>query len=263
MKKAKLRNSVKTIKKASQINAKREKKQKAGNNHLSRRARKQQEREEAKNGYTSGQRILLLGEGNFSFAKALCDKLGGQPGIFATSYDSKDVCNRKYPDAKANKLAIKKNLGEVLHKVDAMRLEDVHNGLFAESFDRIIFNFPHLGHGVQDQEKNIRDHTEFLERFFRSAASCLKPPPAKAEIHVTLKEGEPYRSWKIVPACSRAADHLEVKTAIPFVPDRWPGYEHRRTIGFEPQLSSQDNLDIQKGAKTYIFGYKKNLEEVE
>eukprot|EP00397_Hematodinium_sp_SG-2012_P063938 GEMP01089340.1.p1 GENE.GEMP01089340.1~~GEMP01089340.1.p1 ORF type:complete len:218 (+),score=37.19 GEMP01089340.1:99-752(+) len=194
-KKPKFSKTVKNIRRAGKINASRDKKQRIHDDQrsstLTKRQKRHIERDAGRNAYTSGQKILLLGEGNFSFAKALCTKLGTEPGVIATSYDSKEVCHQKYPDAKANKLSARKMNGEVIHKVDATKLLDVHNGLFRENFDRIVFNFPHLGHGEKDQDVNIRDHQQFLESFFRSASQCLKPLPAKAEIHVTLKEGEP------------------------------------------------------------------------
>jgi len=31
------------------------------------------------------------------------------------------------------------------------------------------------------------------------------------------------------------------------------GYEHRRTIGFNEEISTRDNVDIRKGAVTYVF----------
>jgi len=263
-KKPKMAKTVKALKKAAQINDKRARKQsKAQNNEQKRLTKKQRRRLESearRKTYVQGQKILLVGEGNFSFAKALCEKLGNQPGVIATTFDSKEVCAKKYEDAKANKLDIRKMNGEILHNVDARNLLGTHDGLFKQAFDRIIFNFPHLGHGEKDMEKNIRDHQEFFEHFFRSAVECLKPD-SRSEIHVSLKEGEPYKSWKIGPCCTRGAPNLEIKTAISFQPQQWPGYEHRRTIGFEPLFSTQDNLDIQKGAMTYIFGFKRKQDE--
>ena len=43
-----------------------------------------------------------------------------------------------------------------------------------------------------------------------------------------------------------------LRTAIAFEPASYPGYEHRRTLGFDPSVSKADNLDISKGAKTFV-----------
>lgn len=33
----------------------------------------------------------------------------------------------------------------------------------------------------------------------------------------------------------------------------YTGYEHRRTIGYDSEVSSGANEDIRKGARTYVF----------
>jgi 25S rRNA (uracil2634-N3)-methyltransferase len=45
-------------------------------------------------------RTLLVGEGNFSFARALVRLFDGNGfGLTATAYDSREVCLQKYHDA--------------------------------------------------------------------------------------------------------------------------------------------------------------------
>ena len=49
--------------------------------------------------YRTGQKILLVGEGNFSFARALVRNLGGSgAGLVATAYDSEEEAREKYSD---------------------------------------------------------------------------------------------------------------------------------------------------------------------
>jgi 25S rRNA (uracil2634-N3)-methyltransferase len=48
--------------------------------------------------YKRSQRILLVGEGDFSFTLALATVIGGS-GIVATSYDSASDVATKYPSA--------------------------------------------------------------------------------------------------------------------------------------------------------------------
>ena len=48
---------------------------------------------------------------------------------------------------------------------------------------------------------------------------------------VTLKSGLPYEEWGIVEIAKLAGYY--VHTCTEFAPDNYPGYEHRRTIGWD------------------------------
>ena len=95
-------------------------------------------------------KILLIGEGNFSFARALvCSpppSLEFLPpsNIVATAYDSEDECCSKYPDAAEIIATIRERGVEVLFGVDATKL-DRCAPLKGRKFDRIVWNFPHAG----------------------------------------------------------------------------------------------------------------------
>ena len=94
--------------------------------------------------------ILLVGEGNFSFARAL---VYGAPSdleflppknVTATAYDTEDACYDKYPDA-IEIVALLRDKGvEVLFGVDATRLERV-KALHGRRWDHVVWNFPHAG----------------------------------------------------------------------------------------------------------------------
>lgn len=248
--------------------------------------------------------ILLVGEGNFSFAKALVSAQflppavraeGGGGGssnkgqqhdedhsdgddllpahndvdtkgsphcklpwrLLATCYDKKDTLTKKYPDAKANIKTLQKAGAKVCVNVDATKLSELRDGSLQDSFDKIVFQFPHLGSGEQDLYKNVEQHQEFLKEFFREAALVLASSNRFAEVHVTLKQGSPYSDWKIGKCCSEgSASKLRLKTAFEFEPRCFPGYAHRRTIGFRDDKSAAENEEILKsGAKTYVFGW--------
>jgi len=202
--------------------------------------------------YASGERMLLVGEGNFSFARALCQHLGAGSGIYATCLDSEAELLQKYPDAAECRKEIEGPLGGTcLMGVDATRLHKVKE--FKGAFRKIVFNFPHLGSGEKDVEKNIAQHRKLLADFFTSAVKCLEPGVKEAQIHVALKLGEPYKSWKVVQTCRAACDDLELVNVIPFATTAWDGYAHRRTIGFDEKLSSAASEELAKGAKVYIF----------
>lgn len=74
--------------------------------------------------YSPSQRILLLGEGDFSFAAALCVTWGSQAtGAFlATAYDDEATCCAKYVAARDNVDMIREMGGSVVFGVDATRL---------------------------------------------------------------------------------------------------------------------------------------------
>ena len=95
-------------------------------------------------------KILLIGEGNFSFAHALTidppSQLQHLPpqNITATAYDSEEECLAKYPDAR-EKIDILRAKGvNVLFGVDATKLEKVSQ-LKGKRWDKVVWNFPHAG----------------------------------------------------------------------------------------------------------------------
>jgi 25S rRNA (uracil2634-N3)-methyltransferase len=94
--------------------------------------------------------ILLVGEGNFSFAVALLKHpptpLDHLPpaNVIATAFDTEEECYTKYPDAELNVRALREKGAQVLFGVDATRLEKT-SALKARVFDRIVWNFPHAG----------------------------------------------------------------------------------------------------------------------
>merc|ERR1712080_233205 len=52
--------------------------------------------------YGQGDMILLVGEGNFSFAAALLQRFQNRAFIVATVFDNAKVVRSKYPDARRN-----------------------------------------------------------------------------------------------------------------------------------------------------------------
>jgi 25S rRNA (uracil2634-N3)-methyltransferase len=100
--------------------------------------------------FTPTDKILLIGEGNFSFAHALVvdppSSLEHLPpsNITATAYDSEQECYDKYPDARNSVHTLRERGAEVLFGVDATKLEKC-GPLKAKRFDRVVWNFPHAG----------------------------------------------------------------------------------------------------------------------
>lgn len=95
-------------------------------------------------------KIMLIGEGNFSFARSLVldppAVLQDLPpnNITATAYDSEEECYSKYPESKEIVSFIRSKGVEVIFGVDGTRLEK-HSKLKGRRWDRIVWNFPHAG----------------------------------------------------------------------------------------------------------------------
>lgn len=90
--------------------------------------------------------ILLLGEANFSFALSLMSPPHELPPcqILATSYDSREVCFEKYPDAFGIVRLLEEKGVRVEFGVDAGKLEGKVVGK-GRRWSRVLFNFPHAG----------------------------------------------------------------------------------------------------------------------
>ncbi|KAF5384885.1 hypothetical protein D9615_001104 [Tricholomella constricta] len=127
-------------------------------------------------------KILLVGEGNFSFARALvCVPPPGLQGfpprnLTATAYDKEEECYEKYADAREIVADLRERGVEVLFGVDASRLEKTAK-LKGRRWDRVVWNFPHAGKGITDQDRNILSNQVLILGFLRSASEVLSLGP--------------------------------------------------------------------------------------
>jgi len=156
--------------------------------------------------FTPTDKILLIGEGNFSFAYALVvnppPQLHHLPpqNITATTYDTEQECLAKYADAQEKIDVLRAKGMNVLFGVDATKLEKVSQ-LKGKRWDRVVWNFPHagaylpgsdcyvgkrqgsllthfLGKGIADQDRNILSNQLLILGFLRSVSGFLVCGPA-------------------------------------------------------------------------------------
>ena len=181
-----------------------------------RRAQKQQEadraeKKEEKRGTPQGPlgdgdlKVLLLGEGDFSFAAALalewgaCDK-GDKITATALSSESAAI---KTEGAEDNIETVKAFGGTVLHRVDATALHACdalqQTKKKGRHFDRIVFNFPCSsagGHKARPADLVIADQQALLRGCFKSVLSG-KLLATLGQIHITLRPADASK-WDLV-----------------------------------------------------------------
>lgn len=194
-------------------------------------------------------RILLVGEGDFSFAKAIV-KNHGCYEVTATCFDSKDELFEKYdPEAKDHIDYLEAEGQTVYYSVDATKL-DSHKILKNTGlYDRIIFNFPHVGGKTKDVNRQVRFNQELLVKFFSAALALLS---STGTIVVTLFEGEPYTLWNIRDLARHSG--LEVQRSFKFSAAAYPGYGHSRTLGKVVGGGGWKGED--RDARSYVFQRK-------
>ncbi|KAL3643317.1 hypothetical protein CASFOL_014132 [Castilleja foliolosa] len=177
--------------------------------------------------YSSRDRILLVGEGDFSFALSLATAFGDASNMVATSLDSEGMLEVKYmSSARANVALLKLKGCTILHEVDALTMSQ-HPNLRHRVFDRIAYNFPHAGFvGREDNSYQISLHKEVVGGFLRNGRNMLTE---KGEIHVTHKTEYPYSEWEIVKLGQDAG--LKLTGIESFNVHAYPGYVNRRGAG--------------------------------
>eukprot|EP00127_Corallochytrium_limacisporum_P002686 Clim_evm122s134 gene=Clim_evmTU122s134 len=196
-----------------------------------------------------GLRCLLVGEGNFSFALALCINLyGGHGGkdptspeavqkvchylgvkpedkdrlqFTFTSFDSESEVLRKYPECNQilpniKRYGSKGRYVEVLHDVNAWNVEDRIPGT---KWDIIGWNHPHLG--LED----FRLHRYLMAHFLVASRTALTES-MNARIVLSLVDGQAER-WNLRGQCARAK-LVDERTPEHFATNGFPGYICKR-----------------------------------
>ncbi|KAK4439656.1 hypothetical protein Salat_0300500 [Sesamum alatum] len=176
--------------------------------------------------YSSGHEILLVGEGDFSFAACLARAFGNASNMVATSLDSAETLRIKHPTAAQNLLLLEDKGCTIIHQVDASSMSE-HHLLSQRIFDRIVFNFPHAGFIMSEHTSyQISLHRDVVGGFLKNAYEMVK---ATGEVHITHKTTYPFSEWKIVQLAEEVG--LELVEKVKFYLYQYPGYENKRGDG--------------------------------
>ena len=205
-------------------------------------------------------RILLVGEGDFSFSSSLLNA-HGCTRLVATSYDKISMLLSKYPQAAAHIAALEAEGNCIVrHGVDATKLgkpgvaEGAGGGKEVKKggFDKVVFNFPHVGGLTKDVNRQVRHNQELLVEFFKAALPLLDP---SGSVIVTIFDGEPYELWNVRDLARHVG--LKVERSFKFQASAYPGYTHARTLG--NILGGRGWKGVDRPARTYVFEAKDGL----
>ncbi|XP_056860209.1 uncharacterized protein At4g26485-like [Raphanus sativus] len=178
--------------------------------------------------YNNKQKILLVGEGDFSFSLCLAKAFGSATNITATSLDTREELEQKYKDAKNNVEELERRGCTVIHGVNVHSMDKDHRVVRLIVYDRIIFNFP---------------HQEVVKGFLRSARELVN---AIGEIHVTHKIAHPFTNWNIKTLGEESG--LYYVREMNFETCQYPGYSNKRGSGIDWDASFPVGL-----SSTFMF----------
>lgn len=191
--------------------------------------------------YNSTQRILLVGEGDFSFSTGLAIAFGSASNMVATSLNSLDFLIKNYGNFPTNLSELETRGSVVLHGVDATKMAK-HPQLARKKFDRIIFNFPHTGFKQDSPESEIRRHQKLVRGFLRNAQKMIEED---GQIHVTHKSNAFFLKWGIPKLGTDQG--LCLIQEVKFKRSRYPGYHTKYGFGGDKDFDCNPS-------KTYMFG---------
>lgn len=242
-------------------------------------------------GYHSGMRVLLVGEGNLSFALALITLFDGDgSNLLVTSLDRQRVARAAYPYCEDVEESIEASGAAVVFDVDVeepdalrrvakdwWKAGDVQTdgdragacvgpGGHFKGFHRIVFNFPDRGVGTSGP-LSVKANQDMLGSFFDAAKGLLT---RGGEVHVATQGDDRTAAWNVVGVAARHG--LVYRASLGFEPGTFPGYEHYRTLpheslwghhrgdddeerddaGDEGRVEANDD-DVAEGAQTMVF----------
>ncbi|KAL6999081.1 25S rRNA (uracil2634-N3)-methyltransferase [Sarracenia purpurea var. burkii] len=194
--------------------------------------------------YSSCQKILLVGEGDFSFSASLAVAFGSAHNMIATSLNSEGFLSSNYKSAMSNIQILRSRGAKVMHDVDATQM--ANSFLFqGMTFDRIVFNFPHAGFFRESRRSQLRRHRNLARLFMVNAKKMIDA--GIGEIHISHKSNGFFRDWNLEQLAS--SEGLMVLEKVNFNVIDFPGYHTKYGYGGDKDFDCNPS-------KTYKFGVK-------
>eukprot|EP00993_Chasmostoma_nieuportense_P001592 NODE_245_length_2609_cov_21.550766_g228_i0.p1 GENE.NODE_245_length_2609_cov_21.550766_g228_i0~~NODE_245_length_2609_cov_21.550766_g228_i0.p1 ORF type:complete len:827 (-),score=230.85 NODE_245_length_2609_cov_21.550766_g228_i0:61-2541(-) len=166
------------------------------------------------------QEVLLIGEGDFSFACSVAYQRGTAIGMVCTTLDSAIEMREKYPDAPSNTEQIRRMGGDVCYRFNATHDFSLDSNL-SRRFDAVVWNFPLAG-----DPTDTNTHLDLLFVFLDQIAALLKPESG-SRVYLTLPVHPPYSTWNIAKLIGNNPKRLFKLTArVPFDFLLFPGYTY-------------------------------------
>jgi len=199
--------------------------------------------------YSNKQFILTLGDGDFSFSVSLVNQFLDDkhkdivfpPRFVATSLDSLvEICT-KYEKAGLDNIDfLTSRKVDVYHEIDATDLTRFASLTGYRQYDRIIWNFPHLGWDIFNKREaeatpdHIDKHSQLLRLFFFSVRQSNILAKG-GEIHIVHKVAGPFALWDLKGQAF--AGGFMLARILPFNISDFPGYQNKYGSGPTPDKS--------------------------
>lgn len=183
--------------------------------------------------------ILLVGEGNLSFAKSLlCQPTARITHMIATTYETEKNLSDETRQSVAD---LRRHGATVMHGVDATHLE---KSLRPQEFDTVVFQFPNVG--SREAKYGHNPNHVLIRNFLRSAAAYLAP---SGKILISAVDSPHYQgAFQFDEAAAFAG--YQMPEFYPFDPAMFPGYSHTNTNDDESALDGHSRF------ATWVFRLK-------
>lgn len=213
--------------------------------------------------YSPHQKILTIGDGDFSFSLAIARHFGkskcSKNKLFCTSYESYDSIMTTYPTVQPILSELNALETHVFHEIDATNLSATlnrANANFGKKFDIVIWNFPCIRAdrgGADGQVDELQTNIDLIRHFFMNVNDILRirKDDKIGEVHITHKTIEPFRWWDIV-GIANACGWKHVGSIV-FDRCLYPGYVNRKVLD-KKSFPLHDAL-------TYVFRKEEGEEE--
>ncbi|KAI3949532.1 hypothetical protein MKW92_023452 [Papaver armeniacum] len=198
--------------------------------------------------YSSSHKILLVGEGDFSFSTCLAQTFGSAHNMVATSLDSYLLVISYYSNASRNINELKSRGCEVRHMIDATTMAQ-DSSLWQHKFDRIVFNFPYeheASNNLFNRSTKLELHRNLVRLFLENAKKLLG---VNGEIHVTHKTNSFHCEWDLPELASETG--LRLIEQVDFNLSDYSGYNNK--FGIINGIVRDTPFNCQPSS-TYKFG---------